>query len=565
MSIPGCLRKAIAWPYLRYLVRTAGGLEKRGLRAEEIQLGRLKSLIELNGGSEFGQAHGLDGVVGYKDFAKQMPISDYESYRPYVERMADGNIGALLGREEKLHMFALTSGTTGQPKQIPVGETFLHHYRRGWKKIASRVYKDHREVWHRQIFQLASPANDYLTSGGIPCGAISGLTAKMMQNWFLRAYYAIPLGVCNINNTDDRYYTAVRMGIDKDVALIVTASPATLVSIARKVQGRSEELIRDVRDGTLSGRCKMPSKLRAELSRELRPNAELARKLERRGANEGLLPRDYWRISLVSCWLGGTMGLHTPQVRALYGDVVLRDIGLLASEGRMSIPLGDETPDGMLDIDNNFYEFIPADQMDGWTGPALLGHELEVGKKYFILITTPSGFFRYNISDVVEVSGYVGGAPLIRFLNKGTHISSMVGEKLSEHNVVQAIARVYKGSGQNDHCFDVFLCPQWGDPPFYRLNIDREAIAGLDSEAVRTDLGKKLDQALMAVNVEYKSKRQTDRLGSVKVRVLAADYLADCDREKMARSVTARSQFKHRYLHTKLGFDADFPVCKFCE
>ena len=135
-------------------------------------------------------------------------------------------------------------------------------------------------------------------------------------------------------------------------------------------------------------------------------------------------------------------------------------------------------------------------------------------------MTTPSGFFRYNISDVVEVSGYVGGAPMIRFLNKGTHISSMVGEKLSEHNVVQAIARIYKKRGQNDRCFDVVLCPQWAEPPFYRFNIDREAFAGLDSEPVRTELGKNLDQELMAVNMEYQSKRKSDRLGSVEVRVL---------------------------------------------
>ncbi len=256
------------------------------------------------------------------------------------------------------------------------------------------------------------------------------------------------------------------------------------------------------------------------------------------------------------------MGLYIPQVRQLYGDVVLRDIGLLASEGRMSIPLSAETPDGMLDIDNNFYEFIPADQIDGWTGPALLGYELEVGKKYFILMTTPSGFFRYNISDVVQVSGYIGTAPMIRFLNKGTHISSVVGEKLSEYDVVQAIEQVYKNTGQNNQCFDVVLCPQWGDPPFYRFNIDRDAFTGLDSEEVRTELGNNLDQALMSVNMEYQSKRKSDRLGPVEVRILESSYLAQCDREKMARSVTARSQFKHRYLHTELGADTDFPVCK---
>ena len=259
------------------------------------------------------------------------------------------------------------------------------------------------------------------------------------------------------------------------------------------------------------------------------------------------------------------MGLYIPQLRELYGDVALHDIGLLASEGRMNIPLSDETPDGLLDIDSNFYEFIPADEIQGWTGPALLGHELEVGEKYFILLTTPSGFFRYNISDVVEVSRYVGGAPVIRFLNKGTRISSTVGEKLSEHNVVKSIARICREGAQDEQSFDVVLCPQWGDPPFYRLNVDSEAFEGLDSEAVRTDLAKRLDQGLVAVNIEYESKRKSERLGPLQVRALAAGYLAKCDKQRMARSVTARSQFKHRYLHTELGADKDFPVFKSCE
>ena len=42
----------------------------------------------------------------------------------------------------------------------------------------------------------------------------------------------------------------------------------------------------------------------------------------------------------------------------------VRDIGLLASEGRVTIPLQDRTPAGVLDTLASFYEFIPADQWE---------------------------------------------------------------------------------------------------------------------------------------------------------------------------------------------------------
>jgi hypothetical protein len=227
----------------------------------------------------------------------------------------------------------------------------------------------------------------------------------------------------------------------------------------------------------------------------------------------------------------------------------------------MSIPLADEVPEGVLDIDNNFYEFIPAEEIDNWSGPAPLGHELEVGKKYFILLSTPSGFFRYNICDVVEVTDYVGQAPVICFLNKGTHISSLVGEKLSEHNVVQAMAQASKTIGwEEEQCYEMVLSPQWADPPFYRLNIDGGAFAGPEAQEQQRKLAEGFDRALIELNIEYKSKRKSGRLGPVRLRMLAPGYLAECDRQKMARSVTARSQFKHRYLHTELDADKDFPV-----
>ena len=41
--------------------------------------------------------------------------------------------------------------------------------------------------------------------------------------------------------------------------------------------------------------------------------------------------------------------------------------------------------------------------------------ELEIGKKYELIVTYLSGFYRYRLQDVVEVIGFYGQSPIIRF------------------------------------------------------------------------------------------------------------------------------------------------------
>ena len=75
--------------------------------------------------------------------------------------------------------------------------------------------------------------------------------------------------------------------------------------------------------------------------------------------------------------------------------------------------------------------------------PTVLGaHELEDGKSYFIVPTTQSGLYRYQISDLVRVRGFLGRTPLVEFLGKGHRFANLTGEKLSEYHVTKAMDAV---------------------------------------------------------------------------------------------------------------------------
>src|SRR5262249_38541375 len=127
-----------------------------------------------------------------------------------------------------------------------------------------------------------------------------------------------------------------------------------------------------------------------------------------------------------------------------YGSTPVRDIGLLASEGRMTIPVADGTPSGVLDVTSHFFEFLPEEEAGKENPITLTAEEVQEGKTYFILLTTAYGLYRYHIHDLVRVTGFHHRTPLVEFLSKGAHFANLTGEKLSEYHVAGAMAEVLR-------------------------------------------------------------------------------------------------------------------------
>jgi hypothetical protein len=513
----------------------------------------LLAKVRRNAASAFGADFGFDRIRDYADFARQVPVLNYDRLAPYVERVRRGEVGAMFAAGATVHMFAKTSGTTDAPKYIPVTTPFLEEYRRGWNAFGVKVIRDHPGCFLRSIVQVSSPMDEERTAAGIPCGAITGLMAAT-QKKLVRKYYVVPRAVAYITDADARYYAVVRFAATTDPAFLITASPATQLRLARAMDTQSERLIRDVRDGTLTTDAPLPPAIAAAVTERLAPDPAGANRLARiRSAAGGrLLPRDAWRLGFLANWMGGTMGLYLQDFPTYFGDTPVRDIGLIASEGRMSIPLEDGTPAGVLNVPDNFYEFIPAGDYGRDNPPVLRGHELTIGEEYFILLTTSAGFYRYDIGDRIRVTGYLHEAPLIEFLHKGVHASSLTGEKLTEQQVVLAFAAFGDALPHSRQRF--VMAPCWGDPPFYRLHLDERDLVACDIDA----LADRFDRALRAINIEYASKRDTGRLGAVVLNAVPAGWLARRDRDILAQR-SAHEQFKHCYLLSAVDADGAFP------
>jgi hypothetical protein len=455
-------------------------------------------------------------------------------------------------------MFALTSGTTAARKFIPVTDQYLTDYRRGWNLWGLRVFREHPEVKLRPIVQIAGNMCEFTTEAGIPCGSVTGLTAKL-QKRIIRWLYCVPACVSRVADVAAKYYLVLRLSLPRRPGMIVAANPSTLVNLARAGDLHKEALIRDLYDGTLSPPFDIPSNIRAELARALRKrHRSRAHELEAIVARTGVLyPRDYWGPDcLLGNWTGGSVGAYLRHYSRYFGDMPVRDVGLIASEGRMTIPVQDGTPSGVLDVLSHYFEFLPEEEVESPSPTVLAAHEVQLGRNYFILPTTAFGLYRYHIFDLVRVTGFYNRTPVIEFLNKGAHVANITGEKLSEHHVTQAMSTVLRDLDLTLTAYSVAPC--WDDQmPYYALLVETSDFGSCEQGRL---LARLLDQKLTELNIEYASKRSSQRLGPVQPQFLPPGAWLQWDRQRLLQTGGSLEQYKHPCLIPDLQFCKTMPI-----
>ena len=531
-------RVRLRWQLARFMAATQ--------ECQKTQQETLASLLELNGQSDLAVQNGLGNATTPEDLDKAIPVTDYSFYRDAIERAKLGETQALLGPKNRLMMFTLSSGTTSDSKFIPVTNRFYRDYRRSWQLWGISAFDSRPKMKALKIVQLSSDYQRFISEGGTPCGNISGLAA-VMQKPAVKLLYTLPSILAKIDDPADKYYTALRLAIaDPYVGMLTTANPSTLVHMAQLADELKEELIRDIHDGTLSVAERLPANVRAAISKRVsRADVQRAQALEKMVDQSGsLFPKDYWpELQLAAIWTGGSCSAYLPTLYEYYGEVPVRDHGLSASEGRMTIPFQDTSPDGVLDITSHYYEFIPEAEYGGNNPTILKAHELEVDQDYFILLTTASGFYRYDICDVVRCVGHHNTTPILRFLHKGAHISSITGEKLSESQVVEAVRATLTEFSHRVRCFT--MIPSWGEPPRYQLMLEDWEVPPNGSSR---QFEMRLDERLCELNCEYQEKRTTARLAPLEILPLRRGSWGEFAHDRQAKLGGSIEQYKHPCL-----------------
>ncbi len=509
---------------------------------ESVQRDVLLRILRRQAATGFGRDHHFNSVRTVADYRHNVEVGPYERLAPYIERMAAGETTALINADDKLLMFALTSGTTAKRKLIPFTAQYHADYKRGWNMWGIRVYRDHRlrKLALRPVVQMVGDAEEYRTPGGVPCGNASGFAAGI-QTPLVRWLYTVPPEVGKLKDATARYYLALRLSIGRRCSLFTAANPSTLLALGRTMDAEKSRLLKDLRDGTLTTHFGYPGFVRDAVSRRLRANPARAAELDAIAQRSGrLLPQDVWppESILLGTWTGGSMTPYLQQLPEYWGRPPIRDLGLIASEGRFTIPFENDTPAGVLDIQSHYFEFIPELEIDSVKPTVLGAHELTDGASYFIVPTTAAGLYRYHIADLVRVRGFVGRTPKVEFLGKGNRFANLTGEKLSEHQVTAAIRAAMAATGVTPGTFT--LAPVWdATQPHYGLFTEAALPAAFAGE---------LDARLAEGNIEYAAKRDSGRLGVVRLVTLPPGTWAAWTRERLRQTGGSPEQFKHPAL-----------------
>jgi hypothetical protein len=520
--------------------------------ARAVQERYLLGLAKRNADTAYGREHDFGKIRSIEDFRTAVPPNSYESLEPYVERTLRGEKHVLTADDPL--MFATTSGTTGKAKYIPVTSSYMHEYSHGVHVHLYRILGDFGHLMDGKFLVPTSNDVEGHSEGGLPYGAISGYLARQ-QPGAIKRYYALPYELCKVKDVEAKYYLTLRHALMSDIRLIMMPNPSSMVLLGEKLAQHADELIEDVRNGTIDPKY-LPEGSPPELTEGLEPDPRRAAELDSLLRSTGtLLPIEVWpNLQLLSCWKGGTMPLYLRKLPEFYGDTPVRDLGYMASEGRGSTPLANSGAAGVLNVTSHFYEFLPEADRDNPNATFLTCDELEPNREYYVHFTTSAGLYRYDINDVVRVVDWYRHAPVVQFVRKGQGMTSITGEKLTESQVTGALCESVDDSGYEVEHFTAAV--EWADPPHYAFYA--ELGDGMTPDRERAFL-RSMDKKISDRNIEYAAKRESLRLGPpVLKRVAPGTYQAM--RQKRVAEGAPEAQVKLPQLSPNMEFGKDLNV-----
>lgn len=489
----------------------------------------LQNILHSNQDSEFGRELQFKKVDSIQSFRQSVPVGDFETLRPYIERQQSGE-GRSLTSSPPIY-YNRTSGTIDTPKDVPVTQQSLDEVRAG-SQLSAYALSQQSNILKGKVFAIGGSAVETKTERGVPIGSASGMLYRQ-QSRFVRSRYVLPPEVFDIEDVDVRYVACSVYGLaQRNVTAVATANPSTFVRLIDVIHENAETVLRHIFDGTL------PSS-NADLM-PMQSDRARSRELERLfGRDRAPTYRDIWpQLKGVVTWCGGSCGFALAKLNPMLpAECVVYELGYNSSEFRGSINVDLERNLCLPMFQHSYFEFVECEDWENGRQRFLGLHELEEGGMYYILATTSSGLYRYDINDIVRVSGRINATPTIDFVQKGRGVTNITGEKLTERQVLEGVSSLRDEFGI-DPDFFVMLAEE--EASEYLLCMELEGLH--DGELLATQF----DLKLQALNVEYQSKRQSGRLGELRFLQLPTGSGSRYRSERVAAG-QRDSQFK--YLH----------------
>lgn len=475
----------------------------------ETQRRVLSGIVSANRDTEFGMAHGFDSIRTHADYARQVPVQDYESLRPYVERQRRLGDQALTAEDPSF--YAQTSGSTGEPKYIPVTPSMFESIRREQKVFSYLQHRACPDAFTGRTLGIMGAAVEGQLDSGHAVGSVSGHLYQTMPG-SVRSRFVVPPDVSMVPDYEVKYLLILRLALEtSDVTYLGAPNPSSFLRLATLLETHRERLMRSLATGQFEGLDRLDCRVRAAISGRITAQPDRAAQLDKL---QNLTFANVWpQIALVTTWTGGSCGIALGSLRAqLPATAKVMELGYQSTEFRGTFALGAETSGGLPPLHHHFFEFVEEEAWDAQRPDFLTLDQLQPGRRYQVVVTTSAGLYRYFMNDLVEVTGRHRDTPLLRFVQKGRGVTNLTGEKLYESQVIDAVQCVARDRGVASSFF-FMIADEAANR--YRLYVEASP-ATHDTKA----FAAALDTHLGSRNIEYCAKRASGRLGPLTVNWL---------------------------------------------
>ncbi len=447
-------------------------IERYKYNTKQIQMDLLMSLVGVAQRTEWGKLYHYIKIDSYRQYARRVPVQDYEGFKPFIQRMLEGERNVLWPTDVK--WFAKSSGTTNdKSKFIPVSQESLNdcHYQGGWDCVA--VYlQNHPEsnFFSGKALILGGSHKPHKSEYNIHSGDLSAVLIENI-NPFIEFIRVPNKDVALMDEWEEKLEAMVETTMNEDITNL-SGVPSWFLVLLKKI-------------------------------------------MKRKGVNNIL---EIWPNMEVFFHGGISFDPYRDQYAEIFPSDKMHYMETYnASEGFFGLQNDPKDKSMLLLIDVGvFYEFIPMDEFEKSDATVVPLWEVELNKNYAMVITTNSGLWRYIIGDTVMFTS----ANPYKFVITGRtkHYINAFGEELMVSNAEKGIAMACQET-------DAVVRNYTVAPTFMRDNKKGHHTWLIEFERKPKSIDEFaniLDNSLQSLNSDYEAKRYKslflDRLNIIEAR-----------------------------------------------
>ncbi|MFQ5719075.1 MAG: GH3 auxin-responsive promoter family protein [Acidobacteriota bacterium] len=446
-------------------------------RPMEAQRATLQRLVSRAAGTEWGRRHRLGELRQGDDliasFRERVPLTTHADLEPAISRMRQGEADVLW--PGVIRTFAVSSGTTGSRKQMPMSDEMLGHMGRFGAAIpAARAARTGSAGFAAgMVISLVGAVQTEPADPRVRFGELSGLLADHWARshpWLRRlaARRRVPDRLRRIGDLFEQLDAIAAVAVRRDVRMLAMAPSWALVFLERAMAQYNR--LHHAHVGSVG---------------EIWPHL-------------GLLVSNAVPLRPYLASLRELIGLEAMAYQETY----------VASEAALAFQADAEDPAMTFHPDcGAFVEFVSLADLHR---PRPVRHtlaEVRPGVSYVPYVSTCSGLWACEVGDIVQFDGRIPAR--LRLVGRTAEVLDSYGERLLGSDVRTAVRQAAAEAGLGVLAFHVVPRPaRDGHPHHHEWLVE---FPGGSPHTAR--LASALDDTLQEINADYRTSRRRRGLG----------------------------------------------------